>query len=133
MSTSCRRAERLGAGRLRIPFAPAEQRVGPDRPATGLEQCRARLGEKTSFQPWWRSNGGRAAARTKRLALYSSDTRRDELGNRSTSGRATRRRPCPRPRRQHVRDVREVAAEQLVAALAGDRDLHVSDASPDTA
>ena len=37
--------------------------------ARGRSARRARPAEKISFQPWWRSSGGRCAARTNRFAL----------------------------------------------------------------
>ena len=60
--------QRLGAGGFGVALA-----VEVDRVPAGVaraEQRAARLGgEKISFQAWWRSSGGRWAARAKRLAL----------------------------------------------------------------
>ena len=37
--------------------------------ALGRSSAARASGEKISFQPWWRSSGGRCAARVKRLSL----------------------------------------------------------------
>ena len=54
-----------------------------------------------------------------------------ELGSRSTSGAASAASAAD-ARRQQVGDVGVVAAEELVAALAGERDLHLPAASSET-
>ena len=67
------RGRRPGAARAaRRPRSPRSAREAGRRGRSSLRRpvssARA-LGEKISFQPWWRSSGGRCAARTKRFAL----------------------------------------------------------------
>ena len=59
----------LGARRLVVARAQDADRIPGARRAGGRRAPRGRRREKISFQPWWRSSGGRCAARTKRLAL----------------------------------------------------------------
>ena len=78
---SSRAGRRRGRRRSRRPAAaPAVGALGLARSArgrasTGSKPCRRPVSsarasaEKISFQPWWRSSGGRCAARTKRFAL----------------------------------------------------------------
>ena len=60
--------ELVGALGLRVAGAVDVERVepAPRRPSSSAARA---SGEKISFQAWWRSSGGRCAARAKRFAL----------------------------------------------------------------